>query len=171
MTSEALELIKNLAIIYGSTTVSSLVFNKFYFRDRNKMAFDKSKRKLKYRDLSLDTCYMLDNVRAVYKLADKVSIFLSTVPVINVIYTVDNIMASDKKFSTYFDDKIDEINKKETSIRKSYLKQIQEAKVIPESIKSKLEDEEYLPNEEDFREVMSANAPRMVLKITRHKKD
>ena len=80
-------------------------------------------------------------------------------------------MASDKKFSTYFDDKIDEINKKETSIRKSYLKQIQEAKVIPESIKSKLEDEEYLPNEEDFREVMSANAPRMVLKITRHKKD
>ena len=57
MTSEALELIKNLAIIYGSTTVSSLVFNKFYFRDRNKMAFDKSKRKLKYRDLSLETCY------------------------------------------------------------------------------------------------------------------
>ena len=156
------EIIKQLIAIYGSTTVTSLLFNKHYFRKRNKIAFDKSKRNLKYRDLSLESTLMLDNVRSVYKLADKVSIFLSAVPVIQVFYTISNIMATDDKFSNYFDDKIAEINQAEISIRKDYLEQIRRSRIIPENIKSKLEDEDYLPNEEEYDEVMVANASRII---------
>lgn len=158
-----IDLIRELIIIYGSTTVSSLLFNKIYFRDKNKIAYNNSKRNLKYRDLCLKNCVALTNLKEIYKLANKLSYILSVIPIWQIFYTIDNIKDNGEHCKEFFDEKIEEINKQELIIRKQFLEQIKDIKKIPEEIKIKLADSEYLPSEDDYRKVVNYNRPKVIV--------
>ena len=151
------EVLRELIIIYGATTISSLVCNQIYFKRKNKEAFTQSKRKLKYRNLCTKCSLALDDLEKEYKMDNLVSDFLSVVPVLQVINTVANIIEPQEDLNKSFDEGIEYINKEELIARREFLTSIKEAKFIPIDIKLKLEDEDYLPSEEEHRYVMKLN--------------
>lgn len=151
------EVLRELIIIYGATTISSLVCNQLYFKRKNKEAFTQSKRKLKYRNLCTKCSLALNDLEKEYKMDNLVSDFLSVVPVLQVINTVANIIEPQEDLNKSFDEGIEYINKEELIARREFLTSIKKAKFIPIDIKLKLEDEDYLPSEEEHRYVMKLN--------------
>lgn len=144
------DVLKELAIIYGSTTISSLVFNKIYYNNKIQDAFDKSKRKLKYTDLSIISDRDLENVKKFCSTEKLVNNIIACLPLLQVILTVHNIRTDHSSYEEFFDKKIEEINIKELETRKKFLEEIKESREAPDDIKIKLEDEDYLPSEADY---------------------
>lgn len=152
------DIIRELIIIYGATTISSLVCNQLYFKRKNKEALTQSKRKLKYRNLCTKCTLALDDLEKEYRMDNYVSDFLSIVPVLQVINTVANIIEPQEDLNKSFDEGIEYINKEELIARREFLESIKKAKFIPMDIKIKLKDEDYLPSEEEHRYVMLLNS-------------
>ena len=151
------DIIRELIIIYGATTISSLVCNQLYFKRKNKEALTQSKRKLRYRNLCTKCTLALDTLEKEYKMYNYVSDFLSIVPVLQVINTVANIIEPQEDLNKSFDEGIEYINKEELIARREFLESIKKAEFIPMEIKTKLKDEDYLPSEEEHRYVMLLN--------------
>ena len=152
------EVLRELIIIYGATTISSLVCNQLYFKRKNKEALTQSKRKLKYRNLCTKCTLALDALEKEYKMDNYVSDFLSIIPVLQVINTVANIIEPQEDLNKSFDEGIEYINKEELIARREFLESIKKAEFIPMDIKIKLKDEDYLPSEEEHRYVMLLNS-------------
>lgn len=142
--------IKELAIIYGSTTISSLVFNKFYYTNRINKAYIESERKLVYKDLSSISNKELEKVKDFCKIEKIVTFLMSVTPVANIPYTINNIKRNQSDYNEFFNLRIDEINKRELEVRKKFLEEMKTTRIIPEDIKEKLQDNDYLPSEEDY---------------------
>lgn len=153
--------LRELIIIYGSTSLSSLLFNIVYYNNRIENAFKDSKRKLVYKDLSLANSVDLANLRKFCNFQKKVSMIMSIIPVVNVPYTISSIITNKRLYNNFFDKKIEEINKNELILRKRFLEEIKNSKRIPISIKEKIEDKEYLPNEEEYFLVRSLNRKKL----------
>lgn len=157
------DFLRELLIIYGSTTISSIIFNSYYFNKKNKIAFDQSKRKLKYKDLSLKSNIALENLKESYKIANKLCLILSTIPIYQLFHTARNITSSQEEYNIIYDEEIDIINKEELLERKKFLKQLKKLNVIPDDIKEKLEDENYLPSESELKKVLILNKPKTII--------
>lgn len=160
-----LYLLRELVAVYGSTTVVSLIFNYFYHVRRANKAFKESKRELVYKHLSTESYLSLSSVRTSKKLSNIIAMVLATVPVVQVFYTISNINADPNYLRRYYESKIEEINNLEVDIRKELLKRIKNAKSIPEPIEEKLKNEEYLPTEEDYRDVLNHNCANEYAKV------
>lgn len=144
------EFLRNLAIIYGSTTIASLLFNKIYFYDVYKEAYEKSKRKLVYRDLSVANGVDLARLHKYMTTKKNQSFIYASIPIFQVLYTISIICTDKNVYKRYFEKETDRINKNELYTRKLFLNEIKKANTIPIEIQSKLEDEKYLPNEEEY---------------------
>lgn len=145
------EIVKRLLIFYGSTTVSSLLFNKIYYTDRIKKTFKKSKRKLIYKDLTLNNDRDLKRIREFCKIEKIVSILISICPILNIRFTAENIMRDKDKYDEFFNKQIDLINQNELKQRREFLEEIQYEREIPEDIMYKINnDKDYLPSEDDY---------------------
>ena len=160
------DLLRELIIIYGSTTVISLIFNHFYHTRRAKKAFKESKRNLVYKDLSSETSTCLSELKESMKLSNKISMILSTIPLLQIVYTITNITRDPDFLKYYYNSHIEEINKLELETRKDMLAKIKKIKNVPNTIEERLKDKEYLPSEEDYREVLDFNNSDI---IVRHK--
>ncbi len=157
-------ILKELLIIYGSTTVSSLLFNKLYYIDRIQKSFKNSQRKLKYKDLSLKCEMDLQNVKD-YCYAEKIiSRIASCIPLFQILFTVSNIRRDKELYNEFFDERMEKINIDEAYERKRFLIEIKEAKIIPPDIRTRLEDEQYMPSENEYNRVKRLNRTRKVLK-------
>lgn len=161
-----IDLLKELGIIYGSTTVISLAFNYFYHTRRAKKALKEGERNLVYRDLSTENNLNLSELRNSMKLSNKIAMLLSTVPVLQVFYTIKNINADPNYLNHYYNNYIEKINEQEILIRKGYLRKIKKLKNVPNTIEERLKDKEYLPSESEYREVLDYNNSDV---IVRHK--
>ena len=175
---DKLNIIKEMLIIYGSTTIASLDFNKLYYIDEYKKAYENSKRKIVYRDLTMINKRDIDRLKEEIKTKKKISIFLSILPIFQVFYTVSAIYTDKRIYSGYFDERMEQINENEKTARTRFLKEIKQSKIIPEDIKEKLKDKDYLPGEAEFYIVRHENekerkrreGKKLVLDPTIHKK-
>lgn len=147
-------LLKELLTIYGGTTVFSLIFNRIYFKNRIQKAYDQSKRKIKYKELSMECSEDLSVLKSLCKSEKALCTFCSVIPIFQVLYTMRNIYLKPEDFNEFFDEMIEEINIKELNKRREYLEEMKQEKVLPLDIKEKINEEEYLPNEEDFLKVL-----------------
>lgn len=158
------DILKEVIIIYGSTVVSSIVFNTIYYSKRVEEAYNNSKRKLVYKDLSLSNSADLANLKRICKYEKKGAILASFIPVINVPYTISSIITRKDFYNEFFDKKIEEINKNELILRKRFLEEMKQSENVPFHIQRKFDDEEYLPNEEDYYLVRALNRKKLVKK-------
>ena len=160
----SIDLLRELGIIYGSTTVISLAFNYFYHTRRAKKALKEGERNLVYKDLSTSAYLNLSDLRESMKLSNKIAMVLSTVPVLQVFYTINNITKDPNYLKRYYNDYIEQINEQELLIRTGYLRKIRKIKNVPCTIEEKLKDEKYLPSETDFQEVLDYNNSDVIVK-------
>ena len=160
------EILKRFLIFYGSTAVSSLLVNKIYYINRIKRSFEKSKRNLKYRDLTLINDRDLKRIKRFCEVEKIGSIFMSIIPFVNIRFTALNTLRNKQEYDDFFNKKIDEINKQELKMRKEFLESMKTEKVIPEDIKKKMEDENYLPNEEEYLKKMKLKKKVKELPVT-----
>lgn len=154
---EIYNILAELVIIYSSSTLSSLVFNTFYFNDRIQSSFNKSERKLRYRDLSLKNEVELNKVKELIKELKISSVIFSIIPIYQIIFTVNNIIRDKRLYDMFFEERIEEINKEELLARKHFLEEMKKAKVVPPEIREKLADEDYMPSERDYCAVKILN--------------
>ena len=159
-----LNLIKELVVIYGSTTVLSVAFNYFYHTRRSIKAFKESERNLLYKNLSTKTYLNLSELKKSMKLSNKIAMLFSTIPVLQVFYTINNITADPNYLNHYYNDKIEEINEQEVAVRKDLLRKIKKIKDVPNTIEKRLTDKEYLPSEEEYREVLNYSKSDVIVK-------
>ena len=138
------EILKRFLIFYGSTAVSSLLVNKIYYINRIKRSFEKSKRNLKYRDLTLINDRDLKRIKRFCEVEKIGSIFMSIIPFVNIRFTALNTLRNKQEF----------------------LESMKTEKVIPEDIKKKMEDENYLPNEEEYLKTMKLKKKVKELPVT-----
>ena len=157
-------LLKELIFIYGSTTVLSETFNYFYHTRRANKAIKESERNLVYKDLSTSSYLDLSNLRSEVKLSNKIATVLSAIPVLQVLYTINNITADPKYLPRFYNSKIEEINAHEIRTRMAFLKKIKKTNNLPSYIEEKLKDKEYLPSEEDYRSVLDYNNSEVIVK-------
>ena len=154
------EIIKYMLMVYGSTTVASIICNEKYFIKKYTKAFKQSKRKLKFRELSTGPKVAMERVDESFKTGKLLSRFCSLVPIFQVIYTAKNINDSQEKFNAGFNEDIELINYEEECARKRYLGMIKQAENLPEDISKRLKDENYLPSESEYRKVLDLNMKR-----------
>ena len=154
------EIIKYMLMVYGSTTVASIICNEKYYIKKYTKAFKQSKRKLKFKELSTGPSIAMNRVDESFKTGKLLSRFCSLVPIFQVIYTVKNINDSQEKFNADFNEDIELINYEEESARKRFLSAIKQYKKLPEDISEKLKDEDYLPSEKEYRKVLDLNMER-----------
>ena len=158
-------LLRELIIIYGSASLSSLLFNELYFIRKTKKAYFQTRRKLKYRDLSVKSSRALYRHDFLFKETLKISRITSLIPILQIIYTSKNILDPQEVYNARFEGNINLINDEEIKIRKEFLKKIKESNVIPMEIEEKMKEEGYLPSEEDYRKVLDCNRPKRLLII------
>ena len=144
-------------IVYGSFTTASLVYNRIFYSNKLEYAYERTYRKLKYRDLTTTNNLALMYIREDLETKKKMGLALSTMPIIQVVHTI-NILNRDQEFyDNMFLKSIDQINKEELESRKRFLEGIKRAKNVPEEIAKKMEKEDYLPSEKEYRLVLKAN--------------
>ena len=160
---ELLIVLREIGIIYSSTTISSLFFNQIYYNIRINKAFKKSKRVLKYKNLSIISEQSIENIKDYCKIEKITSNLMSIVPLAQVIWTIDNINRNPKIYKDFFEEKMEDVNKKELLVRREFLEELKTIKV-PEDIRIKMLDENYLPTEEDY---MRSKGVKRRLKIPR----
>ena len=154
------EVSKNLLLVYGAVTATSLAFNRVYSIRRHNKAFAESKRQLKYRDdLSSRSEIALYSLERFNRNIKRASAIMSAIPVIQVLYTGLNIITPNDFYTKYWDKQIEKINKIELETRREFLEQIKSFPFIPEDMEEKMKDEEYLPSETEYRDVMMQNIP------------
>ena len=159
-----INLLKELIIIYGCTTISSLIFNELYFVRKTKKAYKKTRRKLKYKDLSSNCSNALNRHDILFKQTLKISRFTSFLPILQIKYTCKNILDDQKVYDARFEKDIDYINDEEIRIRREFLEKIKNSNIIPDDIQAKMKTEDYLPSELDYRKVLNCNKPKKLLK-------
>ncbi len=147
---DKINLIKEVLFIYGGTTITSLIFNKLYYNDRIQKAFDGSKRKLKFRDLSASSKEDLKRIKDFCDVEKIISTFFSIIPFYQVYNSITNITLEQEMFDDFFDDAIKDINKKELEARKNYLMEMKKMKELPLDLRDRVNEEDYLPNQEEF---------------------
>lgn len=151
------EFVIYMCLLYGTTTITSLTCNKKYYINKINNSYKNCKKRLVYRDLSMSNGAKLKGLYNFCKLEKLTSILKSFAPFYQIYFTIKNIDISEEAISYFFNEKIDEINKKEINLRKEHLQEMKEATVIPEEIKEKMNNEEYLPNESDYFEIKVLN--------------
>ena len=150
-------LVVSMLFIYGSTTIASLTSNRLYYIPKYKKAFEESKRKLKYKELSTGPRIAMNREEESVKTNLLVSRFMSIVPIYQIIHTVNNINKPLEEYIHDFDEDIRIINEEEIVARHGFLEEIKKSKCLPEDIEEKLKDEEYLPSETEYRKVLMLN--------------
>lgn len=148
------ELLRELLVIYGATTLSSMICNGIYYNKRIKKSFEDSKRKLKYKELCSASNEELKNVKRFCDYEKRMAMLFSSIPFYQLVFTINNILLDQKAFDEFFDKRIDCVNTIELLARKKFLREIKKSNDIPKDIEEKLKDKEYLPNEDEFLEVI-----------------
>lgn len=138
-----------VGITYGATTIASLIANQIYYNGRINKAYKDSKRSLKYKELSLKGQREIDRIKEFCRMEKLLSIIVSMIPLYQIEWTILNIQRNSKQYDEFFLEKIDNVNKVETSVRKELLEDLR-SREVPEDIRIKMQDENYLPTEEDF---------------------
>lgn len=145
------EILKSIGIIYGSTTISSLLFNYIYYDRRIKKAFKNSKRKLKYKDLNLINKRDLKRLKNFCRFEKFCSIVFSSLPIVQFKFTKLNILRDPSKYEKFFDKQIEKINEEEIRTRREFLEEMYNEKEIPEDVMYKINNiTDYLPSEDDY---------------------
>lgn len=149
-----LYLLKELLALYGATTIPSLIFNRIYYKNRIQKAYDQSKRKITYKELSMECNEDLSALKSLCKSEKALSTFCSIIPVFQIFYTIRNIYINTDDFNDFFDEKMEEINNKELNMRLKYLETIIKEKDLPQDVKENMNKDEYLPDEEEYLKVL-----------------
>ena len=134
-------LLQAIGITYGSTTVASLIINSIYYNGRINKAFKKSKRKLKYKELSLIGQREIDRIKQFCRMEKLLSIIVSSIPILQIEWTILNLQRDKEIYKEYFLEKIDHVNTVETNVRKELLEDLRNREV-PEDIRIKMQDDD-----------------------------
>ena len=159
-----INLFRELIIVYGSTTVVSLIFNYFYYTRRANKALKEGERNLVFKDLSTTSSMSLSGLRDAVKSSNKLNTLYSLLPVAQVFHTINNINEDPDKLKNLYNECIEEINKQELLERKCFLRKIKKLNDVPTSIKEKLKDDKYLPSETEYIEALDYNNSDIIVK-------
>jgi hypothetical protein len=148
-TNDLLVILTQIGILYGSTTVASLIANHICYNNNIKRAYKKSERTLKFKELTAMNEVEVKKIKEFCKIECMLSYFISTIPLLQLMWTVNNLTRDPIVYENFLKEKMAEVNSKELEARKRFLEELKNRKV-PEDIKIKMQDEDYLPTEDDY---------------------
>ncbi len=162
---------KELLILYGANVVSSIIYNTGIYYKLHRDARKKTMRKLKYKgDISKATKIELRTINKDFREISWDGIKQSFIPLRNILYTMQNIDAYDdfkEEFETEYEEIVERANEKEELARQIYLEMLRQYKDdldIDETMKNKIDDDNYRPSKKEFVKTLKYLKPETEIK-------